>query len=607
MNGTRDRACRPANPSFRIHHFALIIRVFCDMDKHAIALVLAEIGTLLELQGESRFKASAFLMAARVVEKLDRDLGALVRAGRVESIRGVGPATARVIRELVETGTSQYYLDLRSRTPDGLRELLAVPGLGARRVRELHEKLGVTSVEELERAAAEGRIAGLRGFGKRMQDKLVLGAGFIRGATGRRRTSQALEPAHRVVGYLRSLPATERVELAGEMRRWLETVSGVEVVASVSGDGLESLIRDFTAMPGIDDVRRDGGVVTGRFADGFVIRLACVPPLEFATNWLLRTGSETHLAELHDHGTVRPGRGSVESEAEIYEAFGLPWIAPELREGRGEVGAAAAGELPALIEAEQLKGCFHCHTTYSDGRSTIAQLAEAAGERGWRYIGIADHSQAASYAGGLTLDAITRQHDEIDGWNDARGDEVRVLKGIEADILTDGRLDYAEHGDRVLGSFEYVIGSVHSAFGMPRDEMTKRVLRALENPHLSMLGHPTGRLLLTRDAYALDVEAVLDAAARRGVAVEINADPFRMDLDWRWWCPTSRNVHRAGTPASPRADRPRAAINPDAHSVRALDNVFLGTMMARKGWLSADDVVNAWDLDAVLSFFGAGK
>lgn len=589
------------------------------MDKNAIALVLAEIGTMLELHGESRFKASAFLMAARAVEKLDRDLGVLVRAGRVESIRGVGPATARVIRDLVETGTSRYYLELRGRTPDGLRELLAVPGLGARRVRELREKLGVTSIDDLERAAAEGRIAGLPGFGERLQEKLASGVGFIRGASGRRRTSQALEPADRIVGFLRSLPAARQVELAGEMRRWLETVSGLEVVAAVPSADVDRVIRAFLDMPGISGAQRDGGEVTGRLADGFVIRLTCIPPPAFAMAWLLRTGSESHLAELRDHGN-RQGvrltaegivvaadatgtalrsagpseRGPVmpQSEAELYEAFGLEWIPPELREGRGEVAAAAAGELPALIEPDQLQGCFHCHTTYSDGRATVAQLAEAARQRGWRYIGIADHSQAASYAGGLSLDEIERQHEEIDRWNDAHGDEVRVLKGIEADILSDGRLDYAEHGDRVLGAFEYVIGSVHSAFGLPRTEMTRRVLRALEKPHISILGHPTGRLLLTRDAYELDVEAVLEAAARREVAVEINADPFRMDLDWRWWC-------------AARDDRPRTAINPDAHSVRALDNVHLGALMARKGWLGAGDVVNTWDLDAVLAFFGA--
>lgn len=594
------------------------------MNKHAVALVLAEIGTLLELQGEQRFKARAFLMAARAVEKLDRDVNALVRAGTIESIPGVGPVTARVIRELIESGTSRYYLELRERTPETLRELLAVPGLGARRVRELHEKLGIASIDDLERAAAEGRIADLRGFGERTQQKLALGAGFIRGATGRRRTSQALEPAGRILGHLRSLPDTKHVELAGELRRWLETVSGVDLVASVPRTGLDRVITAFLAMPGVAEGERDGDEATCRLGDGFAIRLLCVRPEHFATAWLLRTGSDAHLGELRAHAsrlqrpaTRRPAagrpRGSVphlldvldglavsewrtlpKSEAGIYDALALPWIAPELREGNGEVAAAAAGELPLLIEPEQLQGCFHCHTTYSDGRSTVAELAEGARERGWRYVGIADHSQAAGYAGGLSLEDIARQHDEIDRWNDAHGAETRVLKGIEADILADGRLDYAEHGDRVLGTFDYVVASVHSGFSQPRAEMTRRILRALENPHVSILGHPTGRLLLTREPYALDVAAVLEAAASRGIAVEINADPFRMDLDWRWWL-TARDYGA------------RAVINPDAHSVRALDNVYLGTTMARKAWLRASDVVNAWDLDAVVTFFEARR
>lgn len=574
----------------------------CALDKHAVALVLSEIGTLLELQGENRFKARAFLMAARAVEKLDENLETLVRTGRIESVGGIGPATATVIRELVETGASRYFRDLRTRTPGGMRELLAVPGLGARKVRQLYEQLGIASIADLERAAAEGRIEALPGFGKRTQEKLALGAGFVRGATGRRRLSQALEPAGRVLGYLGSLPAVQRVELAGEIRRWLETVSGIDLVASARREDAVAVLDAFRAMPGMASGEREANEAYGRLADGFAVRLLCVPESAFGSAWLLRTGSAAHLSLLAEHaaargvsfdadGITRQGKRSrPRSEEAFYEALGLDWIAPELREGADEISAAANGELPDLVRYEQIRGCFHCHTTYSDGRSTLVELAEGARARGWRYLGIADHSQAAGYAGGLSPDEILRQHEEIDRWNDEHGNEVRVLKGIEADILSDGRLDYEEHGDRVLGSLDYVIGSVHSGFGMPEAQMTRRVLRALQNPYLSILAHPTGRLLLTRDAYALDVDAVVDVAIERGIAVEINADPFRMDLDWRYW----PRVRGQGI---------RCAINPDAHSVRALDNVSLGVTMARKAWLTAAEVVNAWELAEVSAFF----
>jgi DNA polymerase (family 10) len=326
----------------------------------------------------------------------------------------------------------------------------------------------------------------------------------------------------------------------------------------------------------------------------------------FPSTWLLRTASDEHLHELARHAEDRglrldaeglhrgTRRMSPRSEKALYAALQLSWIPPELREGTGEVAAAAGDALPRLVEFEDLHGCFHCHTTYSDGRSSVAELAVGARALGWRYLGIADHSQAAGYAGGLSPDEIVRQHEEIDRWNEEHGAELRVLKGVEADILSDGRVDYEQYGDRVLGSLDYVIASVHSGFRMDRRQMTARFLRALENPYVSILGHLTGRLLLTRDAYDVDVQTVVAAAAERGVAVEINADPFRMDLDWRYW----RAAKRPGL---------RAAINPDAHSVRALENVRLGVTFARKAWLEAADVVNAWPLDGVRAFFRRGR
>ncbi|MGH7504200.1 MAG: PHP domain-containing protein, partial [Longimicrobiales bacterium] len=276
---------------------------------------------------------------------------------------------------------------------------------------------------------------------------------------------------------------------------------------------------------------------------------------------------------------------------EIYDALSLDFVPPELREdGRAEILAAAERRLPRLVAFADLRGCFHCHTTASDGRATLEELAAGAIARGWRYLGIADHSQAAGYAGGLSPDDIARQHDTIDAWNVQRGDELWLFKGIEADILVDGSLDYADAGAAILGRFDYVIGSVHSSFSLPRAQMTRRIVKAIENPYLTFLGHATGRLLLMREGYAVDVDAIIDTAAERGAGIEINSDPHRMELDWRHW---------------PRARERgvKTALNPDAHSVRDLDYLLLGVTVARKGWLEPSDVVNTWELDDVKAYF----
>ncbi|MFW6078268.1 MAG: PHP domain-containing protein, partial [Gemmatimonadota bacterium] len=353
-------------------------------------------------------------------------------------------------------------------------------------------------------------------------------------------------------------------------------------------------------LPGAARGERVGETAArARLTDGVEVRVRCAPADAFAAAWVHATGSEAHVERLaaraasrglrlNEYGLWRgEERVAVADEAALYDALGLGYIEPELREGDGEVEAAAGeGELPGLVDLDDLRGCFHCHTTYSDGHATVREMAEAAAERGWRYLGLADHSQAAAYAGGLSPEGIERQHEEIDAWNAERGDELWLFKGIEADILPDGRLDYDDLGDAVLGRFDYVVGSIHSSFGLSEAEQTKRVLRAMENPHLTFLGHPTGRILLSREGYAIDLDAVIEAAAERGVGIEINANPRRLDLDWRRW----RRARALGV---------RTAINPDAHSVDGLDHVRWGVGVARKGWLGPDDVVNAWDLDAV--------
>ena len=573
------------------------------MDKHAVALVLEEIGTLLDLAGENRFKARAFHNAARAIDKTEEDVGALARTGDLEGVAGIGRATAAVIRELVETGSSRYLAELRERTPPGFRELLAVPGLGVTKVRQLHRQLGIATVADLERAAAEGRIAGVRGFGERMQERIAHGVRFVRGGAGRRRLSRAIESADRVVGHVRALPGVKRAELAGELRRCCETVAGVDIVAAVDVRSERRVLEAFAAQPGAARGEAlDAEHAEAVLGDGLALRLRCVAPPAFAAAWIHATGSAAHVdglrvaaelasLRLDGNGLWRgEERVATDDEEEVYAALALDFVPPELREeGRAEILAAAERGLPRLVQYEDLRGCFHCHTTDSDGRATLEELAAGAIARGWRYLGVADHSEAAFYAGGLSLDQIERQHRAIDAWNAQRGDALWLFKGIEADILVDGTLDYTDAGD-VLQRFDYVVGSVHSSFALPRAQMTKRLVTAVRNPHLTFLGHATGRLLLMREGYAVDMDAVIDAAADRGAAIEINADPHRMELDWRYW----PDAKRKGV---------KTAVNPDAHSVRDLDYVRLGMTVARKGWLETADVINTWELDEVKAYF----
>jgi DNA polymerase (family X) len=565
------------------------------VDKHAIALVLDEIGTLLDLHGENSFKARAFQAAARAIERTDEDVAALARANALESIAGVGPATARVIRELVETGSAKYYLDLRARTPSGFYELLAVPKLGAKRIRILHEKLGIDSVADLERAAREGEIAKLPGFGGRTQEILLEGINYVRGTLGRRRLAEALDVGPRLLGFVSALPGVIEAEVAGELRRKLETVDGIDIVASTEDPNQP--LQLFLQLPGVTHAQREGSDrAVVRLSDGFMLRLRCVQPGAYALALIEATGAQQHIAALQKFAAEQSknlAAVSVGSEPEVYEELGLQLIPPELRETGEEIEVAATHSLPRLVEYDDLRGTFHCHTTYSDGRASVAEMAQAALDRGWRYLGIADHSKNAGYAGGLTSDQIKRQHEEIDAWNDAHGKKLWLFKGIEADILTDGRVDY-EDEPGVLESFDYVVGSVHSSFNLPIDAMTARMIRAMQNPALTFLGHATGRLLLSRAGYRIDVEAVMATAAEQGVAIEINSDPHRLDLDWRHW----RRGKQLGV---------RTAINPDAHSMRALGVVEYGVCMARKGWLEKSDVVNTWTLAAVKKFLRQRK
>jgi DNA polymerase (family X) len=567
------------------------------MDSRTAAHVLSRIADHLDLRGENQFKVKAYRGAARALLAVATDdLGPLLRSGELGRVRGLGPATLAVVRDLVEQGESRYLEQLREEIPEGLLELARVPGLSQQKVHLLHRELGIASIEELEEAARDGRLTKVKGLGPKTAQKILKSIEFMRTARPLRLYVHAVAEGDALLAAIHSHPDVVRAELAGSLRRRVEVVGDVDIVAACSASPTE-VARSFARLPGLKSAEGEGASVRLAFMDGLSLDLHCVAENVFGVALARATGSTVHLeqldAALGAAGVTRDGdalrRGSTllpaSEEAEVYEAAKLPWIAPELREGNGEIDAARTGELPTLIEPGDIRGALHCHTTYSDGKHSVAEMAEAAQALGWSYLGISDHSQAAFYASGVAREVMLEQHDEIDAVN-ATLSGFRVLKGVEADILADGRLDYDEE---LLDRFDYVIASIHSRFKMDGDAMTQRVLRAMDDPHMTILAHPTGRLLLSREPYALDLDAVFEKAAATGVAIEINADPHRLDLDWR-------HVRRA------RELGVTFAIGPDAHSRRSLEWVNLGVAMARKGWLRRDQVLNTGETATILAF-----
>jgi DNA polymerase (family X) len=568
------------------------------MNSRSAAHVLSQIAAYLELAGANRFKSRAYRMAARGLLALGADdLGPLLKTGELARVRGLGPATLAVVRDLVETGESRYLEELREATPEGLLELMGVPGLGTEKIHKLHEELGIASLADLEAAAQDGRLAKVRGMGPKTARKILTGISFMRDAGVLSLYPHAAAEAAHLVASVRSHPDVVRAEIAGSIRRRREVVADVDIVAACARSP-EQVAQSFTRIGGVKSASGSDASVSIRFIDGTKLDLYCVARDDFATAFWRATGSSEHVervrerfasrdVRLDDNALTAAGGKRLQcmTEEDVYAAADLAWIPPELREDSGEVDAAANRSLPRLIEMADLRGVLHCHTQYSDGKASIAEMAETARAKGWSYIGISDHSQAAFYASGVAREAMLEQHEEIDELN-TKLDGFRVLKGVEADILADGRLDYDEE---LLDRFDYVIASIHSRFKMDGAAMTERVLRAMDDPHMTVLAHPTGRLLLSRDAYALDVDAVLEKAAEVGVAVEVNADPHRLDLDWRY-------LHRA------KELGVTIEIGPDAHSRNGLDWTELGVAMARKGWLESTDILNARDASDVTAF-----
>lgn len=566
------------------------------MDKKAVAQVLEQIASFMELQGENTFRVRAFRTAAKAVAALPGDLAEALADGTLAGTKGVGPATLQIVQELVSTGRTATLEELRGQVPPGLVEMLQISGLGVAKIRQLHEALDIDSLPELEAAARDGRLARLPRFGQKTAENILKGIAFLRQASAFKLAHHAEEEAEALRVALAALPGIQEAIVAGDVRRRMEVVKEIVLVLVAEVPPAE-IFKRIGELPGVHEFAgQDERRVTLRMSGGSQAQIVVTTPKNVGAVLVQATGSEGHLADLAAHARERgfaldgaalwKGSAFVPTgeEAAFYAALGLAPIPAELREGRGEVAAAAAGPLPALLEERDLRGFLHCHTTASDGSNSVEELALACREAGYAWMGITDHSKAAAYAGGLSADDLLRQADEIDAVN-ARLSGIRILKGIEADILAAGELDY---DDAVLGRLDFVIGSIHSRFSMTREEMTARMLAAMDNPHLAIIGHPTGRLLLSRDPYAIDMEAVIAKAAATGVAIEINADPHRLDLDWR----LLREARAAGVAIS---------IGADAHNLAGIRNIHYGVGIARKGWLTRDDVLNALPVEGFLA------
>ena len=568
------------------------------MDRTGVARSLEQIASYLELKGENPFRIRAFRAAARSILGFTKDLGEGIADGSLAQLKGIGPAILQIVTELVSTGEAGILEQLREDVPAGLVEMLGIPGLGVAKIRQIQQQLGIESLPDLEAAARDGRLAALPRFGKRTADKIVEGIAFLRQSSQWRLSHHAAHEAEAFREALAKLPHILAAYTAGEVRRRCEVVRAL-VIVLVADVAPAEVFRQLSAMPGADEIAGDDERrATLRFAGGSSVQVTVTPPQNLGVVLAQATGSEAHLAALASRAAARGlnlagtalWEGSrfvpTPDEETLYRALGLEWIPPELRESGEEV----ALPVPRLVELADIRGFLHCHTVASDGSNTVAEIAAACCDAGYRYAGITDHSRAAAYAGGLSPDKVRAQWDEIDAFN-AANKGFRVLKGIESDILVDGQLDYP---DEVLAGFDFVIGSIHSRFTLSRDEMTERICRAMDSPFLTIIGHPTGRLLLSREPYPVDLERVIERAAAAGVAIEINADPHRLDLDWRYL----RHARHAGVMIS---------IGADAHNVAGLGNMEFGVAIARKGALGPDDVLNCRDIDAFLAFAAARR
>ena len=572
------------------------------MEKLAIAGVLDEIAMLLELTGENPFKVRAYAAGARTLETLTEDLDELIKSGRLGDVPGLGEALVDKITTLHRDGVLPFHQKLKASVPAGLLEVIQIPGLGPKKVRALWQQLQVEDVARLKAVCESGEVAALKGFGEKTQVKILEGIKNRLAYAKRYRWVDAAEIAEPILEGLKNLVQVKMADYAGSLRRARETVGDLDFIVGATDPA--PIMEWFVNYPGVKEVTAHGETKSSvRFGNGLQADLRVVPPEQYYFALHHFTGSKEHnIAMRHralSHGFSMSEWGlksldekkvapKAQSEADVFKAMGLPWIPPELREGAGEIEAAEAGRLPELVQLKDIRGVFHNHTVASDGDNTVEQMAKEAERLGWSYIGISDHSKSSFQARGLDEARLAEQIEEIEKLNRSGKLKIRILSGSEVDIMRDGTMDFS---DEVMRELDFVVGAVHSLFTLDEDAQTKRIIKAIENEHVDMIAHLTGRLLNRREPYAVDIPKIIDAAAANDTIIELNANPSRLDMDWRWW----RLAAEKGV---------RCAINPDAHDIGQLGFVACGLRVARKGWLTKEQILNTQSLPEVLRWLG---
>ncbi len=571
------------------------------MDKGEISDVLGQIAVLMELKGENPFKIRAYSGGQRTLDTLEESLGTLIEEERLGDVQGIGKALTEKIITLYNDEPLPFYDNLVASVEPGLIEMLEIPGLGAKKIKKIHDQLGVDSIDALTKACKSGEVAKLAGFGAKSVEKILLGIKNREAYSKRHLWWDANEVAEPILEELRKLPQVERAEVAGSLRRKMETVGDLDFIAA--SNEAEPIMDWFVALPDVVEVSGHGTTKSSvRFKSGMQADLRVVPPEQFVFALHHFTGSKDHNVAMRSRALkmgyslsewgLRKGdkeevvQDSVNDEAELFKLLDLSFITPELREGRGEIEASEKGDLPELVELSDLQGAFHNHTTSSDGENTLEEMTQAAQDRGWDYWGVADHSKAMFQANGLDEQRVEEQIIKVQDLNTSGKFKCHVFSGIECDILKDGSLDLS---DEVLAKLDYVVISVHSSFTLPEKEQTARIIKAIEHPSSTMLGHLTGRILLRRESYPVNFEKIIDAAIANNVIIEMNSHPKRLDMDWRHW----RIAADKGLITS---------INPDAHKVSSFDFVSAGVNACRKGWLTKESVFNTWPIEKIRDY-----
>lgn len=577
--------------------------------KEEVVDLLESIARLLELKGENVFKVRAYTNAARALETFSGDFESLLLQGRLGEVGGIGDALTDKITDYATHGSLPYYEKLRAEFPKSLFDLFELQGLGPKKIKLLWEQLAITTIEALEAACKDGRVAELKGFGEKTAANFLQSIQARRQYAGSFRFGDIATIAEQLLEQLKELSEVSQADLAGSYRRRKEIVRDLDFIVSTRSP--EAVSQFFVSHPEVETVLAHGPTKSSvRLKIGIQADLRVVTQEQYPYALLYFTGSKEHnialrslalsmgwtlneyrLAPDERAGTPPKPHSPIHCETDLYRCLGLDYIEPELREDRGEVAAARNHTLPHLVKLENLRGTFHNHTTASDGRSTLEEMAQTAIDLGLEYLGIADHSHSSFQAHGLDSKQLLSQLDQIRELNARYAPDFKIFSGTECDILKDGSLDFP---DEILAQLDYVVASVHASFTLSQAEMTKRIIRAISNPHITMLGHLTGRLLLSREAYAVDIPAVLETAAETGTIIELNASPYRLDMDWRWW-PLAKEK---GV---------RCSINPDAHHVSQLQHLWNGIGVARKGWLTKADVINTLPLGKIEAVLGAKR